>query len=309
MEIMQITHSCMARHWLKDLRSGKFSSQSALARAADIMPARFSRIEAGYCDMRDDEAKSLALALKVTVEEVLTGKPATVTNVKPAIVDIPPAAPAKLISVATPVVPTKLADAVVIGDNLADPKNFTLLPPVELFPRVQAGDAGARALLRQALVMAEKVLHTSRVRPAVWVAWRDFGRNGPIALREQSVVQTAPPSPPPKSAPIGLITPQPSLTPATATPKLPDAAASGRMRSNKNALGHFLDIAREILPADLFTTLESKAKLAKGKQPEVGFMRHFKLAAQVVLTPGDFNRIDSEAALRAEQGRLVAAGA
>src|SRR6266496_1473326 len=136
----------MSRHWLKDLRNGKFPSQSALARAAAITPARLSRIEAGYCDITDEETHALAKALNVPAEQILTGKAAPRPAVEPAIVcaPTPVAELPKTTPVATQVVSPNPAAPAVPDDNLADPKNFTLLPPVELFPRVTAGDAGAR---------------------------------------------------------------------------------------------------------------------------------------------------------------------
>jgi transcriptional regulator with XRE-family HTH domain len=293
-------HFCMSRHWLKDLRNGKFPSQSALARAADVLPARLSRIEAGYCDITDEEARALAKALNVTVEQILTGKAAPLPEIEPAIVCAPKpvAEPPKT----APVVPLKPVAPVVHGDNLADAKNFTLLPPVELFPRVEAGDAGARAQLRQALVLAEKILHTPKVRPAVWVSWRDFSRFAQSVLRDPGVTPVATIPPPPKPTPVVSVSQQPVPPPAPVLMKLPENDSASRGRSNKNTLGHFLDVARETLPSPVFSSLSNSARLAREKHPEVGFMKHFKQAARVELNAGDFGRIDGEAAIRDEKG-------
>lgn len=301
----------MSRHWLKDLRIGKFPSQSALARAADIVPARLSRIEAGYCDITDGEARGLAKTLQVTVEQILTGKAAPLPEAKPAIVGAPKpvAEPLKTAPVATPVALPKPVAPVIPGDNLADAKNFTLLAPVELFPRVAAGDAGARAQLRQALVLAEKVLHTPKVRPAVWVSWRDFSRTGQNALRDPVVTPVATISPPPKPTPVVAVTQKPVPAPALAPLKLSVNNPAGRGRSNKNALGYFLDVARETLPAAVFSSLSNSARVAKEKHPEVGFMKHFKQAAQLELSAGDFDRINGEAAIRDENGGQASVGA
>jgi hypothetical protein len=88
------------------------------------------------------------------------------------------------------------------GDNLDDPKNFSLMPPSELLSHRDANDAGVRLQLQKAATFAEKVLHTSKVRPAVWVAWRDFGRDAQKLLRG-----SAPIAAPTKPQPIVKIQP------------------------------------------------------------------------------------------------------
>jgi transcriptional regulator with XRE-family HTH domain len=65
----------MAIDWLKKLRTENFPNQTALALAAGIKPARYSRIENGYSDLREEEIEGLAQALKLTVAEVRNGQP------------------------------------------------------------------------------------------------------------------------------------------------------------------------------------------------------------------------------------------
>jgi hypothetical protein len=91
--------------------------------------------------------------------------------------------------------------------------------------------------------------------------------------------------------------------------KLPENDSASRGRSNKNALGHFLDVAKETLPPPVFSSLSNSARVAKEKLPAVGFMRHFKQAAQVELNAVDFDRIDGEAAIRDENGGRASVGA
>ena len=183
----------MAIDWLKKLRTKNFPNQTALALAAGIKPARYSRIEKGYCDLREEEIEGLAKALKLTVAEVRKGEP-SVAQPKAVKAKSPPGASAASVAV-TPVAkpltlpplnPTSKAihpTEAKPGDNLGDPKNFSLLPPAGLLSHRDPNDAGVRSKLQQAIVFAEKVLHISKVRPAVWVAWRDFGRDAQTLLR------------------------------------------------------------------------------------------------------------------------------
>ena len=64
----------MAREWLKQVRGEQHFTQASLARAAGIKVARYSRIEAGYCDLGDDEAQALAATLKQSVDFVRSGR-------------------------------------------------------------------------------------------------------------------------------------------------------------------------------------------------------------------------------------------
>jgi len=183
----------MATDWLKKLRTEKFPSQTALALAAGIKPARYSRIEKGYCDMRDEEIEGLAKALKLTVDEVRNGQPGVE---KPKVAKAEPpkglsaargaeAPPPKQPTLPPPSSPNPPMSPTETkpGDNLDDPKNFSLMPPTELLSHRDPNDADVRSQLQKATIFAEKVLHTSKVRPAVWVAWRDFGRDAQTFLR------------------------------------------------------------------------------------------------------------------------------
>lgn len=63
----------MAREWIKTLRIEKFTSQTSLAEAAGLKPARYSRIENGYCDILADEAAAIAKVLEVNPQFIATG--------------------------------------------------------------------------------------------------------------------------------------------------------------------------------------------------------------------------------------------
>jgi transcriptional regulator with XRE-family HTH domain len=299
----------MATDWLKKLRTENFPSQTALALAAGIKPARYSRIEHGYCDMREEEIEGLAKALKLTVDEVRRGQPGVTkpeaTKAKlpkdvsaASVAEVPPpkqptVPPPSSPNPSTPPTETKP------GDNLDDPKNFSLMPPLELLSPRDPNDAGVRSQLQKATVFAEKVLHTSKVRPAVWVAWRDFGRDAQTLLRGPAPL--AAPTEPQPIIKIQPLAPKPlPISPSIA--KTPAAKSSPRLHGNKNVFGHFVDVAREWLPAATSAALNAKALAAKTSHPEMGFMKHFKRIAEIELPRAEFDRIDREASRRDGSG-------
>ena len=295
----------MATDWLKKLRTENFPSQAALALAAGIKPARYSRIEKGYCDMRDEEIEGLAKALKFTADEVRNGQPAAA---KPKVAKAEPPKGLSAASVAeapatkpitvpspSPASPAMPAAETKPGDSLDDPKNFSLMPPAELLSHRDPNDAGVRSQLQKATIFAEKVLHTSKVRPAVWVAWRDFGRDAQKILRG-STPTVAPVEPKLIERPKIHIPKPPPVSPAMVN--APVAKSSPRLHGNKNVFGHFVDVARDWLPAATCAALNEKALAAKTSHPEMGFMKHFKRIAEIDLPRAEFDRIDREATRR-----------
>jgi len=299
----------MAIDWLKKLRMENFPSQKALALAAGIKTVRYSRIENGYCDLREEEAAGLAKALNLTLAEVRSGQPGvakpkaekakTPNGVSAASVAAtpPPKQPTvpqpSSLSFTAPSAETKF------GNNLDDPKNFSLMPPATLLSNRDPNDPSVRSQLQKATIFAEKVLHTSKVRPAVWVAWRDFCRDAQKLLRGPTpAVATAEPKPiekpqyrAPAPPPVG-----------TAIAKIPTKNPSPRLHGNKNVFGHFVDVARAWLPAATSAALNEKALAAKTSNPEMGFMKHFKRLAEIELPRAEFDRIDREASRRDGSG-------
>ncbi|MFT3783687.1 MAG: helix-turn-helix transcriptional regulator [Nibricoccus sp.] len=297
----------MAIEWLKKQRTEKFPSQTALAHAAGIKPARYSRIENGYSEMREEEIEGLAKALQLTLDEVRSGninttkpkvkKTKTPKGVSAASVVVEPAPK-------QPTVPPPISPSVTLppaetkpGDNLEDPKNFTLMPPAQLLLIGNSNNADVRSQLQKAATFAEKVLHTSKVRPAVWVAWRDFSREAQKFLRGPipTVVLANP-------KPIDII-----QSPVRVSKPLPNKPIQGkpstrgsapRSQGNKNVFGHFVDVARESLPASTSAALNEKAVAAKTTNPEMGFMKHFRRIAEIELSPAEFDRIAQEAERR-----------
>jgi DNA-binding XRE family transcriptional regulator len=298
----------MSREWLKQLRIENFTSQTALALAAGIKAARYSRIESGYSDPRDDEIEGLTKALKLTADEISnwnmdtvktkptpaahTKKTPAVTVVATPVAPMPAAAP----PATNPPKETVLTAEAKLGDDLTDPKNFTLMPPTDLLLRKGIEEASLRPQLQQAAAFAEKILHTSKVRAGVWVAWRDFGREAQSFLRSQ------------QAPVVSLNVAKTVVTPQTIVPRQPQVqavatrtpvvSASRRPKGNKNVFGHFVDIAKETLPPAQIATLTEKAIAAKAQQPELGFMKHFKRLAMEDLPRAEFDRIDREAMRR-----------
>jgi transcriptional regulator with XRE-family HTH domain len=299
----------MATDWLKKLRTEKFPSQTALALAAGIKPARYSRIEKGYCDLREEEIEGLAKALKLTLDEVRSGqpiaaKPEAVKAKSPrgvsaaSVVEVPPPIQPTAPPPSTPSITIKHLE-IESGDNLDDPKSFSLMPPADLLSHRDPNDAGVRSQLQKVAIFAEKVLHTSKVRPAVWVAWRDFSRDAQKLLRGPTPM--AAPAEPKPTIRIQPLAPKPlPVSPAIA--KTPVAKPSSRLHGNKNVFGHFVDVARDWLPAATSAALNGKALAAKTSHPEMGFMKHFKRIAEIELPRAEFDRIDREASRRDGSG-------
>jgi len=299
----------MATDWLKKLRTENFPSQTALALAAGIKPARYSRLEHGYSELREEEIEGLAKALKLTVDEVRHGQsndalPKAVKAKSPrgvsaaSVVEVPPPIQPPAPPPSTPSITIKKLE-IESGDNLDDPKNFSLMPPAELLSHRDPNDAGVRPQLQKAATFAEKVLHTSKVRPAVWVAWRDFGRDAQKLLRGPTPM--AAPAEPKPIIKIQPFAPRP-LPVIPAVVKAPAARSSPRLHGNKNVFGHFVDVARDWLPAVTSAALNEKALAAKTSNPEMGFMKHFKRIAEIELPRAEFDRIDHEASRRDGSG-------
>jgi len=299
----------MAIDWLKKLRTENFPSQSAFAIAAGIKPARYSRIENGYSEVREEEIEGLAKALKLTPDEVRSGRPNS-AKPKAAKVKSPSGVSAARVAEAAsaeqPTLPALIssiqtvpATEIIPSGNLEDPKNFSLMPPAQLLSHRDPADADVRAQLQKATIFAEKVLHTSKVRPAVWVAWRDFSRDAQKSLRGPTPT-VAPVETKPIEKP-HYQSPKPQLV-KTVLAKTPAKNASSRLHGNKNVFGHFVDVARDWLPAATSAALNEKALAAKTSNPEMGFMKHFKRIAEIELPPEEFGRIDREALRRDGSG-------
>lgn len=165
----------MDRYTFKAARIAQNMSQGALAKAVRLSPSDISRMECGYRDIRADEAAALAAALGL----VPVSPSAPIVEAQPTAV-IPPSVPL----IPPPAVPVvSAAPSPPVGANLDDPANFTELPDLRLLERGALSSAAHRERLVAALARATKVLHTSRVRAAVWREWRQFERNIQGALR------------------------------------------------------------------------------------------------------------------------------
>jgi hypothetical protein len=83
----------------------------------------------------------------------------------------------------SPVEPT-IAVQLPSGTDLADARNFGLLPPVEDLEQGAADPEEFRQRLSHHLAFATKLLHTSGVAAAVWREWRTFEKIARQKLQE-----------------------------------------------------------------------------------------------------------------------------
>jgi len=306
----------MARDWIKELRIKRFPNQAALAAAAGIKTSRYSRIEKGYCDIQPEEAEVLARLLETTVsfiegkEEstkpverhpspVLPDPSLTVPLTATAPDPLPPQVEAPTVSKASLPEPRGLAAAQapalavveIKNDDLASPAHFTLMPPLQSLDRAGMDEIAFRSQLQKHIAFATKVLHTSRVKPAVWAAWRNFEKEAQERLRGAQSLQAPIPTLPvakPNVAPIIPIEEQDLATPSR---------RSGHKR-NKNYAGHFFDAAKDKLPAETVEELVLAAGSAKTTQPEFGFMKHFVRLTEEKLPAHLFQMLGIEASRR-----------
>lgn len=145
-------------------------SQSRLANAVGLSPSDISRIECGYRDLSPKEAAAIAAALGL----VPVSRSASVPVAANAAAQSTSESPA--ISTPPPVAVAPFAPVPIVGSNLDDPVNFTELPDLGLLERAALSPAVHRERLLAALARTTKVLHTSRVRAAIWREWRQFER-------------------------------------------------------------------------------------------------------------------------------------
>ncbi len=145
-------------------------SQGALAKAVGLTSSEVSRMECGYRDIRPDEAAALAKALGL----VVATSPAPVAVAATVVAPPSPLSPPALAPIQAIV--AQVAPAPPVGNNLDDPANFTELPDLGILERGALPPTVHRERLFAGLSRANKVLHTSRVRAAVWREWRQFER-------------------------------------------------------------------------------------------------------------------------------------
>jgi hypothetical protein len=94
----------------------------------------------------------------------------------------PSAEPAAILNAPPPAAPS--APPLPTGTDLADPKNFGLMPATADLERGTATADEYRQRLARHIAFANKVLHTSRVPAAVWREWRAFEKAAQERLRE-----------------------------------------------------------------------------------------------------------------------------
>jgi hypothetical protein len=200
------------------------------------------------------------------------------------------------------VIPAALVEEVQ-NDDLSNPATFNLMPPGGSLQRGTLDEIPFRARLQKQISFANKVLHTSRVKPAIWRAWRDFEKDAQERLRGVS------PAPVAVSASASASLSKPAEVAIAVAPIIPmrardeaedaeNASRTGRHRRNKNHAGHFFAAAKDKLPAQTVEELVSAAGAAKDAQPEYGFMKHFVRLTEQRIPSEQFRMLHDEAARR-----------
>ena len=154
----------MARDAITHHRKLKGLSQGSLGKLINLDAQSISRIERGYRDVSPAEASAMSTALGVSLVELGLAKQAPVAM--------------------TEVGATEERQKVPEND-LTAPRNFKLMPDENLLRIADGGDIRAVHDLTEAIKFAEKILHTSKVPAATWIAWRDFHRKGTMVLRSK----------------------------------------------------------------------------------------------------------------------------
>ncbi len=84
----------------------------------------------------------------------------------------------------TPVETPNTVPVIAVGTNLEDPVNFGVLPDTKLLDIDFVNNPTHRKNLKEALIFANRVLHTSKVPAAIWREWRQFELRGAEKLRQ-----------------------------------------------------------------------------------------------------------------------------
>lgn len=276
----------MARDHLRTLRKRKNLSQGALAKAVRLTPAEISRIECGYRDLSLTEARTIADALGVSIEEIvgtsLAPAEARVSNATEPPAGFPAPAPASL-----------------AGNDLNDPANFREMPDFDLLHPRDTDDLAFRARVHAAVQRATEVLHTSKVPAAVWRAWRDFERQAHKALQASATdvaVSTT------------LSESRPNLNNRELLLLAERAFQAGRTSKIKHREKSFnallFDVAHELLPAELAGKIAAEAERRLRNDRSIGFMRHFRAAIQDHVALAELEKVVSAIQNR-ESKRMV----
>ncbi len=176
----------MLRTRIKEARKLQKLSQAALGKLIGLTGAEISRIECGYRDVSPAEVTALARALGLKEDGNPPGSGTVTTGTAasgPSMVlssggSIPSPKPLQSAAERLPAAPPQLS-----GSNLDDPANFQEIPDLTLLNPGGLDPNALRAQLIAASSRATKILHTSRVPAAIWVAWRDFDREAHRILR------------------------------------------------------------------------------------------------------------------------------
>ena len=261
-------------------------TQAALGKLTKLTASEISRIECGYRDLSTVEAAAIASALgltKAAVSEPVAPAPVVAVGMAAASqvklstdVDQPRAAASSSANVPA------AAKGIPSGSDLKDPANFGVLPDLALLGSEGSFDESLRAQLSAELARATTILHTPRVPPAVWRAWRQFEQQAMERLRNSSVVAPVP-------------APVPAAIPA---PVKPTEKIAAPVPESKSLNSLFVEAARELLPGEVVERINQAAERGRQEDPSMGFMKHFRRIAETELDAGSLKRVTDEATRR-----------
>lgn len=181
----------MPRTALLQARKKKGLSQQALAQLLNVPIARISRLELGYYDPTDSEARTLCRVLELAADRIDEGlgrtqKPITVVTQPPQGLGMAAAAALReareAAGGASSPKEKKVANFATLPE-ISDPKNFDEWPDESVLKTEGANGEQARQRLLKAVGYTETVLHTSRVPAEVWRRWREFHRQALALLQ------------------------------------------------------------------------------------------------------------------------------
>jgi len=274
----------MTRDEIKSARKLSKLSQAALGKLTNLTSSEISRIECGYRDLSETEAAAIASALGVTsnASPEVTAEPSKPVPMGMSRVKTPNTEPPSsgAIASASPASSNTLgAKPAPAGSDLGDPANFGLLPDLSLLAPGVLDEGAFRARLSAETARANSILHTPRVLPAVWRAWRQFEQQATERLRNG-----APPATP-APLPVAAV----EVKSAAAAPVTPAKAES----KSFNSL--FVEAARSLLPAELVEHINRSAEAARQEDQAIGFMKHFRRIAESKLDPALLKQVTAEA--------------
>jgi hypothetical protein len=153
------------RQNVRDLEA-KFNADRQVALLA--LPKHY-----GYSNLTDFiQALQVACGVKKTRKSKTTAKVVATVSLGQGLAKSNPTETPKTVQVNT------------TGTSLEDPVNFGLLPDTKLLDMDLVNNPAQRQNLKEALLLANRILHTSKIPASIWREWRQFELRGAEKLRQ-----------------------------------------------------------------------------------------------------------------------------